>query len=296
LVCSTHFVHLAFIGGGVCVVQTWLASERVLDPNQTGRIERDAAADGFPRIVVWSLFWLPLVSLALLLAAAVVFRPAYDKMLEEDFPVEWGQFALCLFVAVVALMSLAPAVRRKQWLLAGVLLLGGLGWFVLAGEEISWGQRVFGIATPEGFEGNHQAETNLHNFTTGFDPEAMFRTVQLLISVVLVGVTLYGRLGHGTLGRVVAPPLFTLPAFLAMPGYRVYRLFVPGEVNFAVRLQEWAEFCQYVGLAVAVISIFFALRPKEQRRLLLPAGVILILTLIFAVLTRFSGVTAGNAL
>ena len=36
--------------------------------------------------------------------------------------------------------------------------------FFGAGEEISWGQRIFGIETPEAFaEHNRQGETNLHN-------------------------------------------------------------------------------------------------------------------------------------
>ncbi|MBT0767423.1 hypothetical protein KIH74_00720 [Kineosporia sp. J2-2] len=267
-----------------------------------GLIEDDAAGDGFSRAVVWGLFWLPLVSLAALLAAAVIFRPAYDKMLEEDFPVEWGQFACCVFVSVVAGMTVPQAVRNRQWALAGLLLTAVLGWFFLAGEEISWGQRVFGIATPDGFEGNHQAETNLHNFDTGFDPERLFENLQLLISLAMLGLALYGRLGRprpGSFLRIVSPPLFTVPLFLSLPGYRVFRLFVPGEVNFAVRLQEWAEFCEYAGLTVAVVCVYLAVRPaprRDWRRLLPPAGIILATTLVFAVLSRFSGITAGNAL
>ncbi|MCD5312643.1 hypothetical protein [Kineosporia babensis] len=278
-------------------------------------IEEDG--QDLPRRLVWALFWLPLVSLAGLLAAALIFRPAFDKMLEEDFPVEWGQFALSLFISVLAGLCLRPALRERYYPLAALLLLGALAWFFLAGEEISWGQRVFGIATPEGFEGNHQAETNLHNFTTGIDPEALFRLLQLLISVVMIAVSLFGRLADlrpGSLWRLVAPPLGLVPLLLAMPGYRLYRLFVPGEVNFAVRLQEWAEFCQYAGLAVALAVVYFGLQPGAEpvggsarhaaryrgdpdwRRLRTPAAIVLVITLIFAVMTRYSGITAGNAL
>lgn len=40
----------------------------------------------------------------------------------------------------------------------------GLFFFVCAGEEISWGQRIFGIATTEWLaDHNLQGETNLHN-------------------------------------------------------------------------------------------------------------------------------------
>lgn len=44
------------------------------------------------------------------------------------------------------------------------LLLLGLLLFVVFGEEISWGQRIFGWQTPEGLaEMNAQKETNFHN-------------------------------------------------------------------------------------------------------------------------------------
>jgi uncharacterized membrane protein len=284
-------------------------------------LERDAATEGLSRPLVWTLVWLPLVSLAGLLAIAALYRPAFDRLLQEDYPVEWAQFAFCLFICVVCLMAVRPALRDGHRLLAALLVLAGVGFFFLAGEEISWAQRVFGIATPADFAGNDQDEMNLHNFTGGFDPEALFRGVQLLISLTMAAVAVYGRLGpvrklgSESFWRIVAPPLCTLPLLASQPGYRVYRLFTPGDgSNFAVRLQEWAEFCQYAGLSVAAVCIYFALQPetelvgsqarhavrasddREWRRLRLPAVLIILLTLIFAAMTEFSGVTAGNAL
>jgi hypothetical protein len=39
-----------------------------------------------------------------------------------------------------------------------------LGSIYFAGEELSWGQHIFGFSTPEGYKGlNHQKEMNLHN-------------------------------------------------------------------------------------------------------------------------------------
>ena len=39
----------------------------------------------------------------------------------------------------------------------------GLLFFVMMGEEISWGQRIIGFATPEGMSQNQQGEFNIHN-------------------------------------------------------------------------------------------------------------------------------------
>ncbi|MCE0535921.1 hypothetical protein LWF15_10390 [Kineosporia rhizophila] len=306
------------------MVQTWSgATERAgAVPGRDRRaglreqLEHDAATDGFGRRLTWNLFWLPLTSLAVLLASAVVFRPEYDKMLHEDWPVEWAQFAGCLFICVVALMSVRPALRGGRPLLAGLLLLSGLAWFFLAGEEISWAQRVFGFATPGGFEGNRQAEANLHNFDSGFDPEAVFRGLQVVIGLGMSALALYARLGRvrpDSSWRIAAPPLCTVPLFLTIVGYRFLGLFVPEGFGFYGRLQEWAEFCQYAGLTAALVCVYWAVQPQTEpvggrarhalrprarrdwRRLLPAAVVVLVITLVFALLTPFSGLIPGNA-
>jgi hypothetical protein len=277
-------------------------------------ITDDAAGEGIRPAPAWALFWLPLLSLAGLLIGAAIYRPAYDRMLQEDYPVEWGQFACCFFVSAVALMCVSPSIRQRRWVLAGLLALLSIGCFFLAGEEISWAQRVLGIATPPEFRGNEQDEMNLHNFAGGFDPEAAFRQAQLLLSLVQAGLIVNGRardLRLDSFWRIVSPPACTLPLFLTMPAYRIYRLFTPGEMNFAVRLQEWAEFCQYLGMAVAIACVYFALRPpadsivdirqatgnfavREWRRLAVPALLIGVITVVFAILTMFSDVRVYN--
>jgi hypothetical protein len=300
--------------------QMWPGS-RVLAPAGDERgsgpagVAADAAGEGISPAVAWTLFWFPLVSLAALLLGAAIYRPAYDRLLQEDYPVEWTQFACCFFTGVVAVMAVRPAARQRRWVLAGLLGLWAIGCFFLAGEEISWGQRVFGISTPADFSSNQQDEMNLHNFAGGFDPEAAFRQAQVLLSLALAGLTVNGRLRSARTGafwRIVAPPVCTLPLFLTMPAYRVYRLFTPAEMNFAVRLQEWAELCQYLGMAVSIACLYLALRPAAEpnlgalqtetghgavpagKRLITPAVLIGLLTLVFAVMTLFSGVTADN--
>jgi hypothetical protein len=61
--------------------------------------------------------------------------------------------------------SLIGKVRaRNSW-----LLLLALAFFFAAGEEISWGQRVVGFATPDVLDSNVQDEVTLHNLPV-FDP------------------------------------------------------------------------------------------------------------------------------
>lgn len=80
----------------------------------------------------------------------------------EDGPVEWIGFASFLAGSVLALVAawrLRPALRPA----VAAAVLGAVLLFA-AGEEISWGQRVFEVDTPEVLvDSNQQDELNLHN-------------------------------------------------------------------------------------------------------------------------------------
>jgi len=61
--------------------------------------------------------------------------------------------------AAASVASARPRRRRNVWFLLLALLF-----FFGGGEEISWGQRIFGWDTPQAFEqANVQRETNIHN-------------------------------------------------------------------------------------------------------------------------------------
>lgn len=78
-------------------------------------------------------------------------------LLWEDSLLEWGTVALALIASVLFFVS-GTRGSRFAWVL-------GMAWLLFALEEISWGQRLFGIESPELFlEYNYQQETNFHNF------------------------------------------------------------------------------------------------------------------------------------
>lgn len=86
----------------------------------------------------------------------------------EDGFLEW--------LTVISLLSCAILCWYRCWhlrntatpaFLAGTAIYGCVLFFGM-GEEISWGQRIFGIETPEFLaEANAQKETNLHNLVIG---------------------------------------------------------------------------------------------------------------------------------
>jgi hypothetical protein len=102
-------------------------------------------------------------SLTLLLFGLRLLHPTLlHRLLEEDGPAEWATFAA--FTIAGGLYALAARRTPQAWPRLVALVLAVFSIFV-AGEEISWGQRLLGFRPPEVFlEHNFQQETNVHNF------------------------------------------------------------------------------------------------------------------------------------
>ena len=94
--------------------------------------------------------------------------PGFLKYAQEDGIVEWLTVAGLLAGSFVCFFRFAKLYNKKsKWFLLVTLGLG-LFLFFAAGEEISWGQRILGIKSPEYFQNNNtQHETNLHNLVVG---------------------------------------------------------------------------------------------------------------------------------
>jgi predicted membrane channel-forming protein YqfA (hemolysin III family) len=86
----------------------------------------------------------------------------------EDGPIEWLTVFVLLACAGVCFWRVFHLRKKKAKLFLSMTCLLGLLFVFFAGEEISWGQRIFNIETPEWFEKkNAQKETNLHNLRVG---------------------------------------------------------------------------------------------------------------------------------
>lgn len=122
--------------------------------------------------------WLNRLSV-ILPAIAVVFAlieliwPEFATLLvrKEDWPfMRNAIFVKCSFeiVGVVLMAMTAKRYFKHNMKLAGVFaVIIVLVLFVMAGEEMSWGQRIFRWDTPESMQGiNQQKEMNLHNLAT----------------------------------------------------------------------------------------------------------------------------------
>ena len=131
--------------------------------------------------------------------------------MQEDGVVEWLSFFL---FAVAGVVGIARALMSRR----GFDLLVGLFCLFVAGEEISWGQRLIGYVPPDLFlEKNFQQETNLHNFSD------VFGRPKWILAAALAGYGLLlpaaARLGSaGALLRRIGatPPKLALAPWFAV--------------------------------------------------------------------------------
>lgn len=108
-----------------------------------------------------------LLVLAMLIAGYILFYTnlhRFETYVEEDGFVEWLTVLGLLLGVGVCINRFIKLRKHRHWWFLFVVLDMGLLLFFAAGEEISWGQRIFGIKSSEFFlKENSQGETNLHN-------------------------------------------------------------------------------------------------------------------------------------
>ncbi len=97
--------------------------------------------------------------------ATILARGAPDQfylLVQEDGVLEWCTFWAFLLAGGVSIVNASRELRRRRlpWWFAGLALFC----FLVAMEEISWGQRLLGYRPPAYFlEHNFQQEFNFHN-------------------------------------------------------------------------------------------------------------------------------------
>jgi hypothetical protein len=125
-------------------------------------------------------------------------KQAFLVWIREDGFVEWLTVAELVIMSVFS-FSMSRAFSRsgqrtaaeRVWLFMGFLFLFG------ALEEISWGQRILGIESPQWFlKHNKQGETNIHNlliYGVNINKLVFGKILTILIALYLLPVPLLYR-------------------------------------------------------------------------------------------------------
>ena len=138
---------------------------------------------------------------------------AYGNLTAEDSWVENGT-AFLFFLTALLLLETAAS-RRPAW----PYILGALAFVFAAGEEISWGQRIFLFETPDYLrERSRQDEFNLHNIEglQGLFYRGCRTSIQLFC--IAIGAAYCSR--KSSFLGVPFPSILTMFCFLVVYAYR----------------------------------------------------------------------------
>lgn len=197
-----------------------------------------------------------LALVSVILVAGYIFfytnLPLFESYVQEDGLVEWltvlGLLLGC-FVCIARFFVLRKF--KSAWFLIVTLGLGLLLFFA-AGEEISWGQRIFHIKSPEFFQKeNSQGETNLHNLVVD----------GVKINKIIFSIGLIAVMG-------------------------IYLLIVPLLYRYSRNIKNFIDRSgvplprAYHIISIVLVFIITSLLPHEKKAELLEAGIALLFFLI----------------
>lgn len=203
------------------------------------------------------------------LAAAVVVslfpRDVFAKFSKEDHLVENLQFIILVLGALWSFQVAKRFYKLGSKINAALFLLATMTFIFIAGDEISWGQRVLHIATPRPYaEINDQQEITLHNLS--------FFSQYVSLSYMLIG--LYGAIAW--LVQIIIPRLQKVPFTYYIPAWFCSLFYFSGFLynyiatyfNFPVGLwAESAELMLYSGLSFTTLSVLISGALTEQKTL-----------------------------
>lgn len=219
--------------------------DKVMNKNR-GRLSRNST--------LTLLYFVGLGSLGLL----YFFPELAARLGTEDGPVENATAFLFIIASMTMLVHGVRLYRVSgHTLLASLALLTGILFFIFAGEEISWGQRIFGIEAGEFMsQHNWQNETNLHNLHTDlFNIAFHYGAFAVLIIAPLFRSRVLTLAKRIRLSNIIEP--FVAPLWLAMPSYMLLG-FLDSRFIFIIE-KPWAATAYLLTLAVGCALLLWQL-------------------------------------
>lgn len=218
----------------------------------------------------------PLACIVLLLAIKALSRDSYRVLIREDGIFE--DLSLLFYAGASAGAFAASFVLRQRGerLFAALYLILGLSFLYIAGEEISWGQRIFNIPSPEFFEQyNRQQELNTHNFLSRYKLHAVYIVFSAACAYAWLALPLVVRRLPGRLGDFLGERLWMLA-----PDRRLRLYFLPCLVLYIYidyfNAIQVALYGPGLDIHTGNVQTFFIIaKDQEPVEMLLAAGLML---------------------
>ena len=201
-------------------------------------------------------------------ASALISKGMYKWFIGEDKFAETMQVVFYVTAFLLNFVLVRRLWQIDQRMIALLYLIPMAGLVFLIGEELSWGQRIFGWVTPESLKAiNKQDETNLHNIE---GVGAAFKWIQLLVGAYGTFLPLL-VLRKGLSERykkIIAylVPHYTLvPFFLMFFLWRVYRNLFEVSKRYYFVVSEFNEVLELILSVGIALFMIFQLRRMNRK-------------------------------
>jgi hypothetical protein len=175
------------------------------------------------------------------------------RMSRENNVIEFVSAGLMLAGGVYGLLlAMKAKARREAWWVWGFFLLFSLGMLLVGMEELAWGQKLIGYATPVAIAKiNQQGEMTLHNLPRIHGHSEMLWVV--FGTGGLVGVVLLGRRAFEKIATpVVLIPWFVMIMAVTLPSVWIEFGSIERRVDLLVnRMDEFNE------MLIAMVSCLY---------------------------------------
>lgn len=215
-----------------------------------------------PRFVLL-IFLAPILLMCSGVAAALLGDEVYKWLTGEDRFAENLQVFFWLLAFGAGFLIMRRLWKAERYGLAFLYLGLNAGIFFIIGEELSWGQRIFGWVTPEAWRAsNRQRETTIHNLNSLV---STFRWLYLIIGAYGAILPLILRRPLARYRRKISMlvPHYTLvPYFFTTLAWRIYLNFWKLPEQHYYVLSRFSEVIELI-LAMA----FFLFMSFQSRKI-----------------------------
>ncbi len=207
-------------------------------------------------------------------------EPLYYLSVQEDEILEWATFwgfIVAAGIYFVNALNELKAGRQLPWFVFGLSLFC----FLVAMEEISWGQRLLGYRAPDYFlEQNFQQELNIHNVIDTSLRKLMLQMILLGYGVILSAAGLWppAKRLFARVGIVIPSPVLIV-SFLAMSV--VYAWYPWSHTG------EWVELTMAFGFTYAALFACVSVR-SETTNVMIAFAAIWVLAALTDTVVRFA--------
>ncbi len=222
---------------------------------------------------------------ALFFACLSVAAPgAYNTITYED---SWVESLTAAWLILTALTLLAAALAEQRSPQRYIYILAAIAFLFAFGEEISWGQRIIGFATPDFLLNiNRQGEVNLHNINI---THAKFEVIYQVGATLLCMITAAAFfIRKDSLFNIPLPSILLVLAFLTVLSYRT--------VEANILSFDFISFITDQEKALLLFFAIYALISRQPKEILAATAAAFALILAIAYVHHRSDIPAGNFL